>query len=235
MSFKSSKGRSGFTLLEIMIAMVICAVVFSVIYSAYSGTFRNRERVESQANLYMAARIALERMVEDLESAYLPLEMQDEGPEGSEPGFAAFAGEETELEGRRADTLEFLSRAHVSFWEGERPLGIAKIIYRVRRHSDSEGFDLYRSDRSPFEGEDQDEEGFLLCEGLYSVKFSYHDEEGDAYEAWDSRGEEHRNSLPPRVSITLEFLDPSDPETPIRFSTSASLPVGVQGAGGKVS
>lgn len=234
MNFKSSKGQSGFTLLEITIAMFICAVVFSLIYSAYSGTLRNRERVESQANLYMGARIALERMVEDLESAYIPLEIPDEGSKGSEPGFTAFAGEETEIEGRRADTLRFLSRAHVSFSEGERPVGVAKIVYQVRRHADGERFDLYRSDRSPFEGEDKEEEGFLLCRGLHSVKFSYYDEAGDAYEAWDSTDEEHRNRLPAWVSITLEFWDPSDPETPIRFSTSASLPLGVRGGGGKV-
>ncbi|MBW1999505.1 MAG: prepilin-type N-terminal cleavage/methylation domain-containing protein [Deltaproteobacteria bacterium] len=231
-----SEREKGFTLLEIMIAMVICAVVFSIIYSAYSGTFRNRDVVELQADIYMAARIALERMVEDLESAYLPASVKVSKSKGSEKGPAFFVGEEREIDGRRADTIRFLSRAQVLFSGEERPVGIGEIRYHVRRQGDGDGLDLYRSERLPLEGEEMGEdEGFLLCEGLNSVRFSYYDSSGDEYQSWDSGGEEQGNRLPARISITLEFLDPLDPEVPIRFTTSASLPLGLEESNGKVS
>jgi len=237
MNIKLSKGQQGLTLLEIMIAMVICAVVFSIIYSAYSGTFRNRDVMKTQADIHMAARIALERIVEDLESAYLPGGAKAPKSNGNEKGAAFFVGEEREIHGRRADTLRFLSSAHVSFSEEERPVGIAKIRYHVKRQGDGDSLYLYRSERLPVEGEEieGEDEGFLLCEGLNSVKFSYYDREGNSYEAWDSRGEEQGNKLPARVSITLEFLDPLDPEVPVRFFTSVSLPLGLQESNGERS
>ncbi|MBW2064245.1 MAG: prepilin-type N-terminal cleavage/methylation domain-containing protein [Deltaproteobacteria bacterium] len=237
MNIKLSKGQQGFTLLEIMIAMVICAVVFSIIYSAYSGTFRNRDVLETQEDIYMAARIALERIVEDLESAYLLAGAKGAGSDGDQEGFASFVGEEGELDGRRADALMFLSRAHVLFSGEERPLGIARIRYHVKKQGDGDGLYLYRSERLPVEGEEieGEDEGFLLCEGLNSVRFSYYDSVGDEYQSWDSRGEEQGNKLPAKVSITLEFLDPLDPEVPVRFFTSISLPLGLEESNGERS
>lgn len=236
MNLVLSRRRQGFTLLEIMMAMLICAVVFSVIYSSYSGTIRNKEVVESEADIYMAARIALERIVEDLESAYMPVGIKDEKPEGDQHWPTAFTGEVMEIDGRRSDLLRFLSRAHVSFSDDERPLGIAQITYRVVRRGDGRGLDLYRSDRSPFEEGSQEEDGgILLCERLNSVRFFYYDTNGNAYEVWDSTGEEHEGSLPARVTVVLEFLNRLEPETPIRFLTSASLPLGLQESDGHVS
>ena len=63
---KNTTNPKGFTLLEVLIAMSIFAVVLSMLYTVYTGTFRNIEETESQADLYQMARIVLERMTEDL-------------------------------------------------------------------------------------------------------------------------------------------------------------------------
>ncbi len=60
----------GFTLLEILIAMFIFAIVLSTIYTSYTGTFRILDETKEQTDIYRMARIALERMHEDLESVY---------------------------------------------------------------------------------------------------------------------------------------------------------------------
>jgi len=67
-----SKENSGFTLLEILIAIFIFAVVMTTIFTSYTGTFRVVDETESQAEIYQMAGIAMERMLEDLESIYIP-------------------------------------------------------------------------------------------------------------------------------------------------------------------
>ena len=66
---KSKKPRPGFTLLEVLVALAILVVIISLIYPAYTGTYRNIEAAETQAEIYQMARIALIRIIEDLESA----------------------------------------------------------------------------------------------------------------------------------------------------------------------
>ncbi|MGD2127457.1 MAG: type II secretion system protein, partial [Desulfobacteraceae bacterium] len=98
-------GRKGFTLLEILLAMFIFAIVLSTLYTAYTGTFRNVDETESQADIYRMARIALERIVEDLESAYIP--PWAVGPETEEEPTqpAPFVGENVQISDRSADIL----------------------------------------------------------------------------------------------------------------------------------
>jgi len=68
---KDAKNIEGFTLLEILIALLILATVISIIFSSYTATFRNIEEAESQAEIYQMARITLGRMQEDLECSLI--------------------------------------------------------------------------------------------------------------------------------------------------------------------
>ena len=73
--------KSGFTLLEILIAMALMATVLSIIYTAYLGTFRNMGETEANAEIYRMARISLERMGEDLESVYMSQRREEDNDE----------------------------------------------------------------------------------------------------------------------------------------------------------
>jgi hypothetical protein len=55
---------------------------------------------------------------------------------------------------------------------------------------------------------------------LASVKFSYLDAEGEETEDWDPSS---ADDIPKLVSIAIEFLNPSNPETPLKFATSVAL------------
>ena len=63
--------QKGFTLVEILIAIIIFATIISILYSSYTGTLRNIKETQYQADIYHMARVAIERMVEDLESVYI--------------------------------------------------------------------------------------------------------------------------------------------------------------------
>jgi len=220
--------HSGFTLIEILIAIFIFAVVLTTIYTSYTGTFRVVNETESQAEIYRMARIALERMLEDLESAYIP--KREENPESGEGTLHPFqfVGEDMETKGRYADTLRFTSRAHINLSGEEQDPGTLEIGYYVKENDEGDDFVLYRSERPVFEEAFPVEEetgGLVLCERLVSVNFTYHEENVEVRESWDSASDASRDKLPKMVSISLEFVNGSDPEAPFRFMTSVALPV----------
>lgn len=227
---KHAKDRDGFTLLEILIAIFILVTVLSTVFASYTGTFRIVGETESRAEIYQMARTALERILEDLECVYVREEEGEEEVGTSESEEAEklpqFTGEEDEIEGRSADMLRFPSRAHLLFGEQDESWGTTEINYYVEQGAQGEGLVLYRSDRPYLETTSVEGGGGLaLCEKLWSVDFVYYDVEGEEYESWDPSSEE---GIPRLVSISLEFINPSDPDAPLKFVTSVALPV--QGA-----
>lgn len=218
----------GFTLIEILIAIFIFSVVLTTIYTSYTGTFRVIDETESQAKTYRMARIAMERILEDLESVYIP--EREENTKSGEESFKQFqfVGEDREIKGRCADTLRFISRAHINLSGQEQDLGAAEIGYYVKENGEGEDFALYRIDRPVFEEALPSEEetgGFVLCERLVSVNFTYYEENDKVVENWDSASDALKDKIPKMVSISLEFVNSTDPETPFRFMTSVALPI----------
>ena len=221
------KDRKGFTLLEILMAIFIFSIVLSILYATYTGTFRNIDETESQAEIYRMARIALERMVEDLESAYLSHRQSDLESEEESLRSTEFVGEATEIDDRSADTLRFLSRAHLVFDQEDKEAGIAQIAYEVRQSAEEEAsFVLYRSDTPGFEeGPEEGTGGLVLCEDLYAINFTYYDDKGREHDRWDSTNEEFEGKLPVMVSIVLEFVNRANPKAPLKFMTGVALPM----------
>ncbi|MEE9612753.1 MAG: type II secretion system protein [Desulfatiglandales bacterium] len=228
-------GPKGFTLLEILIAMSIIVLILSTLYTAYTGTFRIIRETESGTEIYEMARIVLERMVEDLESVYIShwrkVSENEEDTQESIP----FVGEDAEIDGRSADTLRFYSKAHIVFNEQDKDAGTAHIVYEIKESLDGDSFFLYRSDTAELEeGSKEGTGGLILCDGLHSVNFTYYDDNGEAYDRWDSTSELFKEKLPARVSILLEFVNSSDPEAPFKFMTGVVLPL-ARNTYGKVS
>jgi len=220
--------QSGFTLLEILIAISIFVVVLTTIYTSYTGTFRVIDETESQAETYRMAGIAMERMLEDLESIYIS--KREENPETGEetPYSFQFVGEDREIKGRCADTLRFISRAHINLSGKKQDAGMTEIGYYVKENDEGDNFVLYRSDRPVFEEVFPLEEeigGLVLCERLVLVNFTYYEENGEVRESWDSTSDALKDKIPKMVSIILEFENSSNPEVPFRFMTSVALPI----------
>ena len=223
-----SKKNSGFTLAEILIAIFIFAVVLTTIYTSYTGTFRIVNETEYQAEIYRMARITMERMLEDLESIYIP---KSEGnPESGESPIQSvqFEGKDREIKGMCADTIRFISRAHINLSGQDEDTGKTEIGYYVKENEEGEDLVLYRSDRPMFEQSlllEEDSGGFVLCERLVSVNFTYYEENGEALEGWDPESDALKDKIPIMVSISLDFVNPLNPEVPLRFMTSVALPI----------
>lgn len=214
------RDRSGFTLLEILIAIFIFAIVISAVYGSYVTMLKSVDSTESRVDIDNKARIAMERITADLESVFL-----------GQGGF--LKGRKQEIQGNGADTLDFTSSAHLVFSQKEFPAGLAEIKYTVVQDSDTELLQLYRLD-IPFRQGNRDdttneEKGFLLCDGLKSVRFLYSARDQTEVEDWESEKETGQVNnepvnIPRMVTIELVFASTQDSESPRNFKTAVALP-----------
>jgi general secretion pathway protein J len=70
----SRKRRSrGFTLVELLVAIVVLSLISVLIYSAFSSMKRSREGIERLDDRYREGRLAMARMTRELQSAYISL------------------------------------------------------------------------------------------------------------------------------------------------------------------
>jgi len=222
----TKKNNTGFTLIEVLLAIFIFAVVISLIFTAYTGAIRIMNETDSQAGVQRMASITLERMTEDLESLSLSAWIK---PGGTSENVLSgrFLGENLEVEGRSADRIRFLSRAGISFGNSVTGGGMAEISYYLTQEGDEGDFILYRSETPALEPSPEKETGGLeLCRGLRAIEISYMNGNSEVSEEWDSDAAETKNQLPRLVTLTLSFRDPSgDEEAVYSFRTSVLLPL----------
>ena len=216
----------GFTLLEILIAMFILALVVSAVFGAFSGTFKVVNETEAQEEIYATARVALERISEDLASVCGSGFSKGEKPEADATRQRfLFVGEDHQVDDKNADTLRFLTSAHLSFKAGRQAEGPAEISYYTQYKEETGELTLYRSDTLDYlEGPENGQGGLLLCEGLKWLDFIYYDRDGDAHNTWDTTQGSGNAQLPSRVEISVGFENALDPENPLQFMTGVALP-----------
>jgi prepilin-type N-terminal cleavage/methylation domain-containing protein len=210
----------GFTLLEILIAIVILAVVLSTIYASYTGTLRVIKDLETGDRIYSMARSSLERMMIDLSCA------------GAYEGGSDF-GTRRDPSGQAAGSLTFISTAATNFENNTLLEGAAKITYYLEQDLENGGYNLMRREE-PLDSKSPSASGsqaFILCRGLQSMAFKFYDSGGKEYDTWDPAptGSSESKALPQAVAIHLTFENPADRNLPYRFMTKILLAAAYEG------
>jgi general secretion pathway protein J len=207
-----ASSKRGFTLIEILVAIAILAVVLSTIYVSYISTMRVVKNLEYSDEIYYMARITLERMVLDLQSACKGKDSYEFMTLKDSTGKLPMKG------------VSFLSRAHLDFSGGDT-MAAAQISYELESDPDSGGFSIIRRDvlkqgEGPTGGE-----GFILCRRLQFVNLRFYDSTGREYPTWDSMSgsEAQRNKVPSAILIELNFINPDDAANPYKFMTRLLL------------
>ncbi len=210
----------GFTLLEILIAIVILGVVLSTVYASYTGTLRVIKDLEAGDRIYSMARSSFERMMTDLSCA------------GTSEGESEFSTQ-ADSSGRASGGLTFLSTASTNFEGNVLMEGAVKITYYVEEDLENGGYNLLRKEepvdsKTPAVGGSQ---AFILCRGLQSMAFKFYDASGKEYTTWDTgpAGVTESKPLPRAVAIHLNFTNPADPNLPYRFMTKIPLVAAYEG------
>ena len=207
--------KNGFTLIEILIAILILGTVLTTVYAAYTGTLRIVKDTGYEDDIYSMARVTMKRMTEDLESIC------------KYDGSCKFISQKRDINDNEFTEISFLSSAHLNFTDGNSS-GLAFINYFVEEDSEKEGHALIRKDVLHKGEEDEEVErsgGFILCERLQSLKYTFFDSKGEEHETWDSDSEAQKDKAPALISIHLDFTNPDDEENPYRFKTNVFIPM----------
>ena len=202
-AYRNRQPADGFTLLEILIALSIFAVVVTTIFGSFNFVFGNVEAVETGMNDYEMASEGLNRMLADLRSLYASLPPAYDIPDtAEEPDPYRVVGELSAVGGGEFSRLRFTSLAHLPLGKQWRQ-GIAEIIYYVEEQPDAT-LSLKRSDRLDFgEPAPEPRNDPILCENVRALKFSFLDAAGDDWDRWDSDSEQYEYATPRAVRIQL--------------------------------
>jgi general secretion pathway protein J len=216
------KPRGGFTLVELMLAILIFGLVVTTVLVSFNAVFSSTEALEINSTIYEMAKNCLKRMTVDLESIYVAQPPIYKPPEFDEtPNDFRFVGISGDQSGTGFAQLRFTSRAHARFEKSYRK-GIAEIVYYVQRKEDGNNV-LKRADNL-YPYPDFEEKGAdpTLCEHVKSLAFSYVDAEGSDNDVWDSESDEYKYATPKAVAIKLEI---EIKESTHIFETLVYLPI----------
>ncbi len=213
--------NSGFTLLELLIAMTMMTIIAASLYTSMSIGFTAREKAERVVERGRAAEIAAELIKGMLTASMVP------------NGILAgeFEGEDEQDEyGYDADTLSFYTADHNPA-EDELASDIEKVVLEMSVREDTEERVIVRKITTNLLSPrtiDPDEE--VLCSGVRSLNLRYYDG-SDWEDEWDSS--DNDNGLPRAVEITIVLEDPegaavenNDEEDLYEFSETVILPCG---------
>ncbi|MCI5167091.1 MAG: prepilin-type N-terminal cleavage/methylation domain-containing protein [Candidatus Electrothrix sp. GM3_4] len=217
--------ESGFTLLEIMMAVLILGLVVSMITVSLSGSINAIDVTMKQGELYYRAQVAMERICEDLTSALLTSDKEFIGGKGSESNDQSIL-------------LSFSSMAHIVLDPENDAPGMGRINYALQADQDHDGhLLLLRSDvlqRPTEDGKGVGEvEAFILADRLRSVTFTFFDHLGEEQGSWDTTVQEDdeeakaKRRVPAAVTCRLEFWINEEEEQTLSLQTSVLLPTGL--------
>lgn len=219
----SKKTASGFTLMEILVAVLILGVVVTTVLASFNMVFSTSETLEESAAVFDMGRTAMNRISYDLENIFILERPLYQVPKLEDPpDIYRFQGSVDALGGTSFAKLRFTSRAHVPLGSSLRD-GIAEIVYYVQSDADG-GLRLKRADNLyPYPRFEERSIDPVLCENVKVLAIDYIDAEGTVFDNWDSESAKFGNATPVMVAVRLEIADGNESYV---FQTAVALPSG---------
>ena len=208
--------NKGFTLVEVMVAAGILALIMAIIYGAFAGSIKTMEISTEGGDVYRKARLILNHMAQDVSCAYLPSEQENAGIQ------YAFIADDREEDGLPRDTLSFTSTALPVQGSGR---GLKEIGYGIILDPETDEPALVmREDVTPDNHIDEGGRTYLIGAGIRGLDFTFYDARGRDWDRWDSTATIFAGKLPQRVQIAIYFKDAQG--EPFPLSTTALIPMG---------
>jgi len=210
----------GFTLIEILMALFIGAIIITIVNMAFFGSYRKMEIVNSQREAYQMVRIVMDRMIRDLSCAYVPSsgepprQMSDD-----ELSQYRFVGASEKDEAVFLDSIHFTTTTDLGL---PGNFGVTKeVAYYLKEMEDvKDRYILVRmEDQLPHLGVSKGGKEMEVAENVVSLKIVYLDNESKESDNWDLS---ERLGLPEQVHITITFDIEGEP---VSFTGVAYLPL----------
>jgi general secretion pathway protein J len=215
---RPARVSAGFTLIEVMLALAILGFVLTIMWGSFSQTVTNKKAIQAAQERTHTVRVALLRMVREIEMAYLS------------------ASENTAISERRTfmlgtshsdvDELQFSSFAHQRLRAGIAEGDTSLISYFGERDpEDRRVLNLMRRETRRLQAENPSTiagETYILCPDVSRLKIQYYDHKLKEWvNEWSTLNASGNQYLPTHVRIVLTVLDERGQE--VSYTTDARI------------
>ena len=215
--------KRGFTLLEVILAVTLLALIGTMIYGGFSQTALNKARVEQDVDRSRVVHMALERMVRELTMAFVSTHVNPSLD--LRVSNTAFIGKDN----ARDDRIDFTSFSHRRLYRDARESDQNEISYFVTAHPDDPDVNVLarreqnRIDDDPRRGGKSQ----ILVENVEEFNVEYYDPLlSEWVQTWDTvNALGQPNRLPTQVRIRLGVTDPRRPKQVQTFGTRVVIPL----------
>jgi general secretion pathway protein J len=168
---RGSGGTRAFTLLEVLVAVGLLAMVSLLMYEAIRLTFRAREEIGRVEELSHSAQVALRRLSSDISMAYLSNHVNPNNPTTT----TLFVG--------KGDSLLFSYMGHERRRRGSRESDQGVVEYRLERDRDGSRSLMRREKSTPDTEPGSGGVKETLVSGIKEFRLLY----------WDAKGEDWKD------------------------------------------
>jgi type II secretion system protein J len=192
----------GFTLLEVLVSMAILVIIMAALYSAYTTNVEAIQIARQNGEVHQTARIVLDRMTKDLQSALMQVSIP------SDKIKLGLVGEDHEIDGRRADRMDFTTVTHLPLTEKGPASDLCEIGYLVEEDSEDKVLVLLRRD-DPSVDEDFTKGGSLqeMARNVLEFSLTYQDSRGEESDKWNTLEGMPASGLPVLIKVRLVLKD----------------------------
>jgi prepilin-type N-terminal cleavage/methylation domain-containing protein len=224
----SSRAAHGFTLLEVLVAVFIMALVISFAFQAYQGIAEAYERVSEISSRDRSARIVLDRIERELVGAVM-IEREN----GADPllhPYLFFAQPLLHDESEEGFELRFVTQTPLRS-PGSPPASLALVTYGTVTAKSGHGIELLRQEEpltAKLAKQVEWSAEQIVADNVALFKLSFSGDGVPVGEGWDSTGAAQLDQLPTavEVSVTLWETDAEgDPWPGPEFTRVVNLPV----------
>ena len=211
----------GFTLIEVMVAVSILAIVTVLTWASFQQTFATKSAIEAQAGRYRTVRLALERMAHELSMVYVSQDEDTSQPE-----------RRTRLVGKHHNDIDevlFSYFGHQRLYQDANEADTALVYYYAGRdRDDSRKQNLMRRETrrlSYLKIDEQPGEADIVCDDVIKLKLDYWDQRDKVWrDEWVTTALDGQpDRLPSKIRITLTVHDERGKEVPFQTEVRVAM------------
>jgi general secretion pathway protein J len=193
---RTLQGEAGFTLVELLLALFLFALIAGVIFATFAAVASGVEKGRQHIELYRVGRVALLRMAQEVGAAMPPLVESD----------TRFQGKKNADGGTGHDRIDFLTVPYRRYGDKVPSYELCHVAYYVADNPQGKTALFREEDCSGEEDERRERATRLeLTDLAVGLEFTYYDAEKD-YEEWPPNVDD-QSLLPCRVRLALTLRD----------------------------
>lgn len=194
--------NSGFTLIEVVIAVALLSLIMSSVYGIFTTISTTEQRLQSESELYHQARVIFDRLGRELTGSYLATSNEN----------STFSASN---ENSGTPYLAFTSTSAIT--KGAQRGGLVRLRYELTTEQNKTVGRLLRSSVPLFVPDDP-QKGQRLSSQIKHLQWRFYDG-NDWQDDWDSS---QSNSLPQTVEISMTLMN-NDHEVSVITAFDLSL------------